>query len=86
MPPNTSSSDRVNSNDRIYNDIFVPKRSSFDYTNYNPLATLKTNKKMSIESSNSEQNLKSDSNLQFLRENSAGKAPVQKAYAFKEFK
>ena len=86
MPPYTSGSDRVNSNDRIYNDIFVPKRPSLDYTNYNPLTTVKTNKKMSIGSSNSEQNLKSDSKSQFLRENSDGKAPVQKACAFKEFK
>jgi hypothetical protein len=85
LPPSTSSSDRVK-NERIYNDIFVPKRPSLDFTSYNLLTTIKANKKINVELSNSEQNLKSDSKSHFLRENSAGKAPVQKSYAFKEFK
>ena len=84
-----SSSGSQTKNDRIYNDIFVPKRSSLDYTNYSPLAAIKTSRK-SIESTNSGINFKSDSKSNFLREYSAGKASTpqqqQKGCAFKEFK
>ncbi len=80
--------------DRVLNDIFVPKRSSLDYCNYNPFMSIKTTpNKKTLESTFSELNLKSNSKYYEKSNNNVVEAAAaaaankdKKNYTFKEFK
>lgn len=75
----------VSSNgERINNDVFVPKRSSLDYSNYNSLLTMKMNRQ--LQQNNHHQEMMSGSGGGEGGRRASPPPPQSTNYTYKEFK